>query len=354
MSDAVVSGRRYSPSGAKTTTIRQASRRVTVLSEMLEAASRAANALGPSIRLVRGFVLGQQNPDGGFKDRAGKSDLYYTVFGLAALAALLSQPTSFSRQLRLLFASAKHAAFLPKVKKALAGTRTYIDHFGSPETLDFVHLCSFVRVFFARATVTGNEFPSEMRQTLFKHLEKHRTLDGGYHPIPGNPHGSAYGAFLALGAYQDLCAEPPAPARLVQSLRSLQTADGAWTNEHADRPVASGSTNPTAAAVLVLRHLRAEIPASSGDWLLRQAHPRGGFRATPAAPIPDLLSTASALHALTALGISYSHLKEPCLDFIDSLWTNSGGFHGNWADDALDCEYTFYGLMALGHLSACQ
>jgi len=33
------------------------------------------------------------------------------------------------------------------------------------------------------------------------------------------------------------------------------------------------------------------------------------------------------------------------------LWTNRGGFYGNWLDDTLDCEYTYYGLLALGHLS---
>jgi hypothetical protein len=44
-------------------------------------------------------------------------------------------------------------------------------------------------------------------------------------------------------------------------------------------------------------------------------------------------------------------VKEPCLDFIDSLWSAAGGFHGNWADDTLDPEYTYYGLLALGHLA---
>ena len=44
-------------------------------------------------------------------------------------------------------------------------------------------------------------------------------------------------------------------------------------------------------------------------------------------------------------------LREPCLDFVDSLWTNRGGFFGTWADDAVDCEYTYYALLALGHLS---
>lgn len=28
-----------------------------------------------------------------------------------------------------------------------------------------------------------------------------------------------------------------------------------------------------------------------------------------------------------------------------------GGFHGHWADDHLDVEYTSYALLALGHLS---
>jgi len=67
--------------------------------------------------------------------------------------------------------------------------------------------------------------------------------------------------------------------------------------------------------------------------------------------MPDLLSTATALHALVALGTALETLAEPCLDFVDSLWTNRGGFHGHWADDELDVEYAFYGLLALGHLS---
>jgi len=34
-----------------------------------------------------------------------------------------------------------------------------------------------------------------------------------------------------------------------------------------------------------------------------------------------------------------------------SLWTSRGAFYGNWADDVADCEYTYYALLALGHLS---
>ena len=39
------------------------------------------------------------------------------------------------------------------------------------------------------------------------------------------------------------------------------------------------------------------------------------------------------------------------LDFIDTLWTNEGSFYGHWQEETLDCEYTYYALLALGHLS---
>ena len=100
-----------------------------------------------------------------------------------------------------------------------------------------------------------------------------------------------------------------------------------------------------------MRHLESECRPEAGDWLLTQCLPEGGFRATPRAPLPDLLSTATAIHALAGLERPLEPIREPCLDFVDSLWTNRGAFHGHWADDHLDCEYTYYGLLALGHLS---
>ena len=67
--------------------------------------------------------------------------------------------------------------------------------------------------------------------------------------------------------------------------------------------------------------------------------------------MPDLLSTATALHALSGLHADLESIKEPCLDFIDSLWTNRGTFYGTWDEETADCEYTYYALLALGHLS---
>jgi hypothetical protein len=86
-------------------------------------------------------------------------------------------------------------------------------------------------------------------------------------------------------------------------------------------------------------------------WLLEQRHATGGFVAAPGVPLPDLLSTAVALHALDATQAPWRQWREGVLDFIDSLWTAEGAFHGSWADDIPDAEYTYYGLVALGHAS---
>ena len=298
--------------------------RMSIRLEMLQVARLAPKMLGDATELVANFLRSQQNEDGGFKDRKGQSDLYYTVFGLDALTAL-QQPFDATQ------------------------VQEYAESFGNGADLDFVHLCALARCW---AAVKRDNGPSSIQVALSARLETFRARDGGFNPKPGSARGTAYGAFLAVAAYQDLRVLLPEPMELVRSLKFLETEDGGWTNEVFGRgPMPIGATNATAAAITVLRNLDVPVNSSVGNWLLAQAHPQGGFLAVPGAPIPDLLSTATALHALAGLQISFEQIKEPCLDFVDSLWTNEGGFHGNWADDHLDCEYTCYGLLALGHLS---
>ena len=290
--------------------------------EMLQVARLAPKLLGESTELVHGFLLRQQNEDGGFRDRSGKSDLYYTVFGLDGLLALQAE--------------------VPRAR-----ITAYLKSFGEGEGLDFVHLCCLAR---AWATILNQARPDSgpPPAEMLRRIEAFRARDGGYHSVRGAEFGTAYAAFLAVGSYQDLKTEWPDPMRLVQSLKFLETNDGAWANE---RNVKAGSTNATAAAITTLRNLNVPVNQSAGDWLLARCHAAGGFFAAPGAPIPDLLSTATALHALAGLQVSFDGVKEKCLDFIDTLWTNEGAFHGQWADDHVDCEYTYYGLLALGHLS---
>ena len=264
--------------------------------EMLQALRLSLSQLGDSSSLIGAYFRSQLSPEGGFRDRSGRGDLYYTVFGLESLIAL-------------------GAPVPPDLIPYLAG-------FGPGEKLDLVHLCCLIR---CRASA-GVPWSSADLEALLLRLESYRTADGGFNPEPGAATGSAYGCFLVAMAYEDLGKKLPSKARAVQCLAQLRAADGGFANQPNQ---AFGLTPSTAAAATLLQALGEELPPGLDSSLLSRLHPEGGFYAIPAAPIPDLLSTATALHALARMGVPLDALREPCLDFIHSLWTGSA-FAGSW------------------------
>lgn len=295
---------------------------MSIRQQLLQGARLSAVFLTASSGLVRDFYARQFNNLGAACDRAGNPDLYYTVFALAGAQAL-DVPLPVDR------------------------TASWLLTFDDGAALDFVHLGALARCW---AAVDRVGMPRHLDKRIFERIEAFRKPDGGYEGEPKMPHGTAYGAFVALGAYEDLGATPPHPLDLARSIAGLASADGACSNIPNQR---IGALNATAGAVVLLRQLGLPVNASVADWLLKQEHPQGGFVAVPGAPMPDLLSTATALHALACAGHRIpADVHERCLDFIDTLWSAEGGFHGHWADDILDPEYTFYGLLALGHLAA--
>lgn len=289
--------------------------------QLLQVARLAPRLLGDSTDLVRAFLRRQWTSEGAGRDRSGRPDLYYTIFVLAGLQAL-DEPLPTEPLVR------------------------FLESHGSGEHLDFVHLGALARCW---AVAGAPHLSQDRAEAILDRIESFRKPDGGYEGDPRLSHGTAYGAFVALGAYQDLGRTPPHSLRLIQGLQRLATPDGAWSNVPG---AVTGATNATAGAMTLLHQLGLPAPHAAADWLLRQFHPQGGFLAVPGAPMPDLLSTATALHALAAADRRINaSVHERCLDFIDTLWSAEGGFHGHWADDHLDAEYTFYGLLALGHLS---
>jgi len=225
---------------------------------MLQVARLAPTLLGEASDLVVNFLRSQMNPDGGFKDRAGNSDLYYTVFGIEGLAAM-------------------------RAEVPVDSLATYLREFGSGESLDFVHLACLARGW---ASVRGDIFDAGDRQSILVRIESHRSADGGYDANPNSKFGTLYGCFLACGAYQDLGQEMPNPDGLVSCISNLRAADGGYANQ---RDLPMGLTPSTAAAVTLLRQLGQPIAPELGDWLLSRCRPEGGFFATPQAPLPDLL-----------------------------------------------------------------
>jgi len=286
---------------------------------MLQVARLAPALLGEAAGRVVEFLQGQLNEDGGAKDRAGDSDLYYTVFLLDGMVGLRAEPP---------------------VEQVLP----YLRRFGDGAGLDFVHLACLARCL---ASMPAEAAGEDLRRRIAERIEKHRTPDGGYASRDEGRVATVYNAFLALGAYQDLGLQIPRPEELIANVRAQRSGDGAFAN---GAGMAVGNTPATAAAATLLRYLGEPVAPEVSDWLLARCSEHGGFLVMPQAPLPDLLSTATALHALAGLQAPLDAIREPCLDFVDSLWTGKA-FCGHWSDDIEDCEYTYYGLLAIGHLS---
>jgi prenyltransferase beta subunit len=300
--------------------------------QMLQVARLARRSLGESADLVASFAKSLADPSGGYCNRGGRPDLYYTAFALDVLAALDALPGDDTESERA------------------EQTRSWLERFGDGATLDFVHRCCLARAWASQPPAACSR---ERRAAIAGRIAAHRAYDGGYASQAGAARGTAYGCFLAVNAFADLRHPPPEPADafragILRSLEPLRADDGGWSNSPGQQ---FGTTTATAAVVATLRAFDHPAPAMAAEWLLARRHPSGGFSAGPDAPIPDLLSTAVALHALDAMDAPWRDARESVLDYLDSLWTAEGAFHGSWADDQPDVEYTFYGLVALGHAS---
>ena len=179
--------------------------------EMLQVARLAPKMLGDSAGLVGDFVRSQWNADGGVRDRAGVSDLYYAVFGLECLQAI-QQP-------------------MPDT------TAAWLRTFGDGSALDFVHRCCLAR---AWAIVDRASAPT----SLADGVQAFRSTDGGFAQRPGEAIGNAYAAYLALGALQDLGADLPPAVEVLASVEACRSRDGGYANH----PGGALGTTPTTVA----------------------------------------------------------------------------------------------------------
>jgi prenyltransferase beta subunit len=292
---------------------------------MIQALARAPKLLNSSTDLVRKYVMEKLGEDGGFQGRDNKSDLYYTVFGMELLIALnCTVPADL-------------------IKK-------YLDTFDNGHSLDLVHLSSLTRSYRNLADISPYSMDSGFKEGVIRRLNALRCSDGGFSTNQSDMHGNLYGCFLALAMYQDMDINVSDPEDVFNCIKRLETVDGGFANEQAGMI----STTPSTAAALCSYHMLGyPLPQRAIEWLLNRASKNGGFCAFKSdrpLNMPDLLSTATALQAL-----SYSNSinieRELHLDFLDSLWNPLGGFSGTWADPTVDCEYTYYGLLALGYLA---
>jgi len=311
---------------------------MTIVEDMLRWVARVAGPLreiaAPDATVA--FLQRQMNDDGGFKGRGFGSDLYYTVFGLQALRGL--------------------EADVP-----LSRVREFLEGFGDGEELDLVHLGCLTRAWWlveAQSSEVSRRRPgADARRAMWERVATFRSADGGFALLRDEAVSSVYATFMAVAAYQDAGVAMPDPDRAVATVWAMHYPDGGFAN---DAVIAVPTTPATAAAIATLRHLGHTPPESAVRWLLDRADPEGGFFAFDGAPEADLLSTATTLYAIAQANLSataqadvdarLTALSGATGRFLGRLWTPDGGFRGSLSDDIPDTEYTFYGLLALGHL----
>ncbi len=291
---------------------------MTIRLEMIQTAKFGAASLNPTIaNQIINFVSSLHNPDGGYRGRSTASDLYYTVFAMKILL-------SFNAEL--------------PVDKIEA----YLNSISAGQPLDLVHLSCLARCW---ANLPDKKPSFEKRASIIEQIKSCWIGPTGFANRPGEKKSSIYSTFMALSAYQDLEEAMPDQEAIIDWLFSNEAAEEGF----AFKTDANGLTPITSGAVILLKHLSVAVPDETRQWLLNRHNPDGGFYAASLLPLPDLLSTATALHALKALNVSLDEIREPCLNFVNSLWRKHG-FCGMTVDETVDCEYTFYGLLALGNL----
>jgi geranylgeranyl transferase type-2 subunit beta len=286
------------------------------------------------IRRHRAFILSRQQADGGFMGREGDSDLYYTGFAVRALA----MTGGLDRDDQPPGCSERVADWLRTIDPLKLGV---ID------LLSWLYSALVVQLS-GGTDVLASQLP-DFPDRVSAMMEKHRVRDGGYAKSGEGASGSTYQSFMVSLAYELIGRPVPRPNALIQFLYDRQRDDGGFVEID---PMKRSGTNPTAAAVALLKKLNGMHPEIADDviaFLIDVISSEGGFQANTRIPFADGLSTFTAL--LTAHDLGRRDLISP--DKIVNWVTETielpvGGFRGASWDQQADVEYTFYGLGILG------
>lgn len=244
---------------------------------------------------IRIFIKSQQTREGGFADRGGRCDPYYTLFGGFVSEAL-------------------------DIKEVFPTLRKYIRDTARSGNPEGIYLHCMV-ILWAKFCGT-DPLPEKVRKKFIAGLAE--TAAGE----------AAYDTFLNLLS----CYYTRYYAGLFRCWKIIRI-------QMASEDVPCS----VLAAGLMTACLRGLPTGTLISRLLKFQRHDGSFSATLKAPAGDLLSTAVALYALKFADHDLTLIKPACLAYVDSLYCG-GGFCAALTEEIPDVEYTFYGLLALGSL----
>lgn len=248
----------------------------------------------PTIDEIKLRTESYTTPDGGYANKAGKSDLYYTLFGVLVEEALYGS-----------FNSTRTGSYVERTLTAK-----------EPQGVE-LHC----------AAILLSKLKKIRSWPQLAERVKHDTLN-----IPDT---SSYNYYLSLLSLY-----------YVKDLRGIMKL--------LQRPKTDHLQDQTPCPVVAAQAIAAKLSGAKANGiegaLMTHYTGDGSFKALKESPTGDLLSTSVALYALNFGGYDLRAIKPDCLSYIDSLY-EAGSFRATGLDFDTDVEYTFYGLLALGALA---
>ena len=280
------------------------------------------------------WIWAQQTEAGGFANRRGKADLYYTAFALRCLSALNE----------LQIESAQRAgAWLVSLARQPDAVRLRQPHGAFCDTVmagswwDALAQCEQIC-----GVIIAEDERANLQTLTLARLAQMRRDDGGYAKTPIEAHGSLYHTFIATALHARLGLAVPDEEKVRGFMRALARPDGGFLeNKFSKRPGTNGS-----AAGIFLSLMLADFEGYEKhlDFITTMLGSEGGFEAAPSAPLADLLSTYTALLTLNMGGKLQKKIVDGAREFARGLEDPAGGYAGFALESVVDCEYTFYGL----------
>ncbi len=284
--------------------------KIAVYEQMTHFVGKAMNLLDEqSFEELRSFVVSEQHLDGGFCDRGGRPDLYYSLFGMMIQKSGPQGPSK---------------GYFGEGLASLDRLRQFVVHQSSIKVSGFIEQCCLsllqkeLRI--SRIARAGLLF------RIFRSVWKERySINLSYR---------SFVLFLTLDAVL--------PFSGILKKFSGKMLAKVQVDEHSP-------CSEIAARVFIL-NTRGRDHSAERKLLYSLVNESGGFKAFSHSSSADMLSTAVALFSLYSCGCDLRMIKPACLGFVEQNFSN-GAFLSGDGDRVADLEYTFYGLLALGVLA---
>jgi hypothetical protein len=271
--------------------------KIPVYKLLVQYVKKGFEALDTSVQQeIMVFVKSQQNLNGGFVDRAGNSDLYYSLFGLW-LSLATEQDELQSELKKYVSTKVQGKNKSPVDDLALLLIKTELDERQKKESV-----FSIIRTVFSKGKLIDLSYQFFLITLVIDATGRNKRL---YY----------FFARIWLFLYKP---KGNMPCSLTAALVYARFTVGLQFKK----------------AQKQLQHFMLES---------------GGLIAFETVENSDMLSTGVALFVLKETGYDLRMITPACMGFVQNNY-NAGAFLSGDGDLTKDLEYTFYGLLALGSL----